>query len=51
MKTGAYFLSYPAQLFLEWKMFQTNVEEIPTHILCSIKFILKSCLSWDNVKK
>ena len=26
------------------------VEEIKTHILCSITFFLKSCILWDNVK-
>jgi hypothetical protein len=37
METNLYFLSYLAQFFLEWEMFQTKFEEkITTHILCSI---------------
>jgi hypothetical protein len=32
-------------------MFQTKVlEEIKTHILCSIKFCRKSCRLWDNTE-
>ena len=27
MKTNMHFLSYLAQFFLEWEMFQTNIEE------------------------
>jgi len=50
MKTNLYFLSYLAQLFLEYEMFQTKVvEEIKTHILCSVTFFWKSCRLWDNV--
>jgi len=31
-------------------MFQTKVvEKIKTHILCSVTFLLKSCLLLDNV--
>ena len=46
------FLSYLAQLFLEWEMFQTKVvEDIKTHILCSVTFSQKSCRLWDNVEK
>jgi hypothetical protein len=37
MKTDIDFLSYLAQLFLEWETFRTNVvEKIKTHILCSL---------------
>ena len=46
------FLSYLAQFFLEWEMFQTQVvEKIKTHILYLIAFFRKSCLLWDNVEK
>jgi hypothetical protein len=46
------FLSYLAQFFLEWEMFQTKVvEEIKTRILCSITFFRLSYLLWDNVEK
>ena len=41
MKTNTYFLSYLAQFFLEWEMFQTKfVEKIKTHILCSMTFFI-----------
>ena len=46
------FLSYLAQFFLEWEMFQTQVvEKIKTHFLYLIAFFRKSCLLWDNVEK
>jgi hypothetical protein len=33
-------------------MFQTKVvENIKTHILCSVTFVRKSCRLWDNVEK
>ena len=52
MKTTRNFWSSLAQFFLKWKMFQTNfVEEMKTHILCSIKSFLKSCRLWDNMEK
>jgi hypothetical protein len=52
MKTDIHFLSYLAQFFLEWEMFQTKVvEKIKTHILCSVTFFRKSCRLWDNVGK
>ena len=39
MKTNIRFLSYLAQILLEWEMFyKTVLEEIETHILCSITF-------------
>jgi len=39
MKTNTHFLSYLAQFFLEWEMFQTKiVEDVRTHILCSVTF-------------
>jgi hypothetical protein len=41
-----------AQFFLEREMFQTKVvEEIKTHILCSVTFFRKSCGLWDKVEK
>ena len=34
-----FFLSYLAQFFLEWEMFQTKIiEKIKTHVLCSVTF-------------
>ena len=37
MKTDIHLLSYLAQLFLKWKMFQTQLaEKIETHILYSM---------------
>ena len=52
MKTNMHFRSYLAQFFLEWKMFQIKVVEIlETHILCSVMFLRKPCLLWDNVEK
>ena len=54
MKTCVYLLSYLAQFFLEWEIFQTEVvEKIKTHILypTTLSFFLKSCRLWDNVEK
>ena len=35
-----HFLSYLAQLFLEWETFRTNVvQESKTHIFCSVTFL------------
>jgi len=47
------FLIYVAKVFLEFEMFQIIfVEEIKTHILCSVTFFFrKSCRLWDNVEK
>jgi hypothetical protein len=51
MKTNTHFWSYLAQLFLEWKTFQTKVvQKLETQILRSIIFF-KSCRLWDNVEK
>jgi len=58
MKTNIHFLYLP-QFFLEWKMFHTKVvEEIKTHVLCSIYIYIyiyilngKSYPLWDNVEK
>jgi hypothetical protein len=52
MKTDIHIWSYLAQFFLEWEMLQTKiVEEIKTHILCSVTFVRKSCRLWDNMEK
>jgi len=52
MKANINFLSHLAQYFLEWEMIQTKVvEEIKTHILCSVPFFLKSNRLWDSVEK
>jgi hypothetical protein len=52
MKTHKYILSYLAQFFLRWEMFQTKlVKKIKTHILCSVTFSRKFCRLWDNVEK
>jgi len=49
------FLSNRSQFFLEWEMGQTKVvEEIKTHVLCSVTFFFffrKSCRLWRNVEK
>jgi hypothetical protein len=51
MKTNLHFLSYLAQFFIEWEIFQTKVvEKIKTHVLCSATFFHKSCRLWDNVE-
>ena len=43
MNTDIHFWSYPAQFFLDWEMFQTKVvEELKTHILCSVNFFIFS---------
>ena len=52
MKTFSHLWQYLAEVFLEWKMFQTKVvEKIKTHILCSVTFFWKSYRLWDNVEK
>ena len=52
MKTDTRFWSYLAQFFLEWELYRTDVvEQIKTHILCSITFFRKSCRLWDSVEK
>jgi len=50
MKTWVYFWSYLAQFFLEEKCFEA-VEEIKTHVLCSVTFYRKSRRLWGNVEK
>jgi len=52
MKTCVHLWLYLAQLFLEWKIFQTEVaEKIKMHILCAVTFSRKSCRFWDNEEK
>jgi hypothetical protein len=53
MKTNIHFWSYLVQFFLEWEMFQTEVEDkIKRNILCSVTFFFRSsCRLWDNVEK
>ena len=49
MKTNIHFWSYLPQFFLGWEMFRTKVvENIKTHILCSITCFRKSCLYGEN---
>jgi len=51
MKTNIHFRSYLAQIFLEWKIFQTKlVDKLETHILSSITFFEIRAI-WDNVEK
>jgi len=54
MKTNINLWSYLAHFFLEWEMFQTKfVEEIKTHILCSVTFFFKNHavyeIRWTNI--
>jgi len=43
MKTNIHFLSYLAEFFLVWELFQTNVvEKIKTHILCPVISFLEN---------
>jgi hypothetical protein len=53
MKTNIHFWSYLAYFFLEWEMFHSKVvEEIKTHILCSITFFFPKIVPlWDKVEK
>ena len=45
-------LSYLAELFFEWEIFQTGiVEKITINILCSINVFRKLCRSWDKEGK
>jgi hypothetical protein len=52
MKTDVHFLSYRAEVFLELEMLQTKVlEEIKTHVLCSVTFLPKIVPFMRYVKK
>ena len=51
-QTDARFWTYVAQFFLKWEMCQTKfLEEIKTHILCSVNDFRNSLRLWDNVEK
>ena len=52
MKPCVPLLSYTAELFLEWEMFQTEVAEKIKTQFASLKnfFLKKSCHLWDNVE-
>ena len=51
MKTNIHVLSYIAQFFLEWEMFQIKVvKKIKTHYIHKF-FFRNSCLLWDNVEE
>ena len=51
MKTTAHLSSHVAELFWEFKMFQTEfVQKSKTRVLCSTTFSRKSCRLWDNVE-
>ena len=55
MKTNIHFLSYLAQLFLEWKIFQTKpVENLETHTVCLMNFFSPGNhgvyeINWENI--
>jgi hypothetical protein len=52
VKPTIHFWTHLAQFFLDRKILQTNVVgKLEAHILCSITFLWKSCLMWDNVIK
>ena len=51
-KPTRHFLSYLAQFFLEWRMFQTKfVEKNETHILCSITFFPENLTVYEIMWK
>jgi hypothetical protein len=52
MKNCIHLRQNVAEIFLEWKVFQTKlVEKIKTEIFSSIIFFRKSCHLWDNTEK
>jgi len=52
MKINIHFLSYLAQFFLEWEMFQIKVvEKIKMRILCSITFFFRKSRRLGAVEK
>jgi len=53
MKTNIHFESYLVQLFLEWEMFQKNLQmkSKHTHFVFNNFYFRKSCLVWNNVEK
>ena len=51
MKSNVLLWLYLAQLFLEWKIFQTKfVEKVETHILCSVIFFVNNTF-WEIIWK
>jgi len=52
MKTTIHHISYPAQFFLEWEIFQMNLQRTSKFTFCAQEtFFFKSCLLWDNIEK
>ena len=52
MRTFSHLWQYFTEFFLEWEMFHAKVvENIKTHILCSVTVFRISCRIWDNVEK
>ena len=52
MKTFSHLWKYLAEFFLESGMFQIKcLDNIKTHISCSINFFRKLCRLWDDVEK
>jgi hypothetical protein len=48
MKTDVRFSSHLAHFFLEGEMFRTNdIENIKTHILCSITFVFENLAVYE----
>jgi len=51
VKTYVHLLSYIAEFFVEWEMFQTNdIQKIKTRISCSIIFSRKSFPVWHDME-
>ena len=46
-----FFIIYHSVLLRLGNVSGTVVEEIKTHVLCSVTFSQKSCRLWENVKK
>jgi len=52
MKTYEHFSAYLAHFFIELEIFRTQlVEDIKTHIMCSVTFFSKIVPFWGNVGK
>ena len=51
MKTNAHLWSNLAQFFLEWKIFQTNVEKTKTHILYPVTFFFLNRAAYETTWK
>ena len=51
-KTNVHMWSHLSEFLLGWDIYRTKfVENVQTHILCSITFFRKSCRLWNNVEK